>query len=139
MGEAILRNLSCLAMLVGTDGSTAMIAEDATILDFAAVALIVVYVAARIANGNYRSYFKSLLAGRMFTDDQAADRMFERQNISALKTCPCCTEKLPLSTLICEACDYNFLSGMVGHGHKLLPAPETRVHEMPTQIFAYRG
>ena len=116
-----------------------MMAEDTNILDFATVALIGVFGMIKIANGNYRSFFKSLLAGRMFTDDQAADRMFERQNISALKSCPSCTKQLPLSTLICEACDYNFLSGMVGHGHKLLPSPEPRVHEMPTQIFAYRG
>lgn len=44
---------------------------------------------------------------------------------SALKTCPKCAVQLPLSTLVCESCDYNFLAGCVGTRHKLLPAPES--------------
>jgi hypothetical protein len=121
------------------DGSTAMIAEESNILHFAAIALILVFLAIRRAKGKDGSFFKSFLAGRTLTKDSTTDRMFEMHHIQAMKKCPNCSEQLPLSALICEPCDYNFLSGMVGHGHKLLPSPEPRVHEMPTQIFAYRG
>jgi len=116
-----------------------MIAEDLNMLHFSAFGLILALLTARIAKRNHGSFFKSLLAGGLLTNDRATDRMFEMPHIQALKQCPNCAEQLPLSTLICAACDYNFLAGMVGHGHKLLPSPEPRVHEMPTQIFAYRG
>jgi len=118
------------------DGSTAMIAEESNILHFAAMSLILVILTARITKRNYRSFFNLFLAGRSFTNDHATDRMFEMGHIQALKKCPNCSEQQPLSALICQPCDYNFLSGMVGHGHKLLASPEPRVHEMPKRIFA---
>ena len=139
MHEAILRNLSSIATLVGTNGSMAMIAEDSNILHFAAIALLLVFLAIRRAQRNGDSFFSSFFAGRMFTRDHTTDRMFERHHILELKKCPNCAEQLPLSMLICEACDYNFLSGMVGYGDKLLPSPEPRAHEMPTRILAYRA
>jgi hypothetical protein len=40
-----------------------------------------------------------------------------------LKKCPKCAKQLPLPTLVCDTCDYNFLSGTVGHRHELLPLP----------------
>ncbi|MGH7887063.1 MAG: hypothetical protein ACREPG_04305 [Candidatus Binatia bacterium] len=124
--------LASLATLVGMDGITAMIVEESNILHFAAIALMLVLLAARRAV----SFFKSLLAGRRFANDRNPDRIFEQQRFSALKKCPGCSEELPLSALMCEACDYNFLSGMVGHGHKLLPSPEPRVHGMTKRNFA---
>jgi len=116
-----------------------MIAEDLNILHFSAIGLILALLTARIAKSNHGSFFKSFLPGGIPTNDGAADRMFEMHHIQALKKCPNCTEQMPLSTLICEACDYNFLAGMVGHGYKLLPSPEPRVHEMPARILAFRG
>ena len=44
--------------------------------------------------------------------------------MSALKSCPKCTKQLALSTLVCDNCEYNFLSMTIGHRHKLLPAPD---------------
>ena len=136
MLEAILRDLSSFATLVEMDGSMAMIAEESNFLHFAAIALILVFLAIRRAKGSDGSFFKSFLAGRRLTNHRATDRMFEMPHIQAMKKCPNCTEQLPLSALLCEACDYNFLAGMVGHGHKLLPSPEPR---MPAQILAYRA
>jgi hypothetical protein len=31
---------------------------------------------------------------------------------------------MPLSTLVCDACDYNFLSGSSQSRYRLLPAPD---------------
>jgi len=118
------------------DGSTAMLAEDINLLHFSAIAMILAFLTARRAKREEGGFFKSLLMGRMFATDRDADRMFERQHIQALKRCPNCTEELPLSALICESCDYNFLSGMVGHGNKLLPSPEPLLHEMSKQSVA---
>jgi hypothetical protein len=131
--------MSSLATLVGMDGNSVMIVEELNILQISGIALILALLTARTATGLESGFFKAFLIGRLFANDRDADRMFEKGHIQALKKCPNCSEQSPLSALICEPCDYNFLSGMVGHGHKLLPSPEPRVHEMPTQIFAYRG
>ena len=116
-----------------------MIPEGLNILHFSAIAFILVFLTARIAKRKYGSFFKSFLAGRTFTNNYITGRISERDHLLALKKCPNCTEQLPLSILICEACDYNFLSGMVGHGHRLLPSPEPLAHEMRKQSFAYRA
>ena len=119
MLEGILRNISGLAQLVGIGQITDVIAENSYLLHFVGIALILV-----------------LLVGRWFRNDRAGDRMFDREHVQGLKICPNCTEQLPLSALICEACDFNFLSGMVGHGHRLLAAPEPQEPEIPKRNLA---
>ena len=139
MDGTIFGNLSDLASVVGMDEMAAMIADNVSTIPFAAFAFFLIFLTAKSAKGNSGGFFKALFAGDWFKDEDAADRMFERRNISAMKTCPGCSERLPLSVLICQACDHNFLTGMVGHGHKMLPAPESRVDEMPGRVFAFRA
>jgi hypothetical protein len=139
MYEAITGNFSTLAKLIVTDGSTLMIAGDLNILHFSAIALILVFLTVRITKKKYGSFFKSFMARSDPMDNSPAGRFFERQHIPALKKCPHCAEQLQLSALICDACDYNFLSGMVGRGQKLLPSPEPMTHEMSDQSFASAG
>ena len=139
MYEAITGNFSTLAKLIVTDGSTLMIAGDLNILHFSAIALILVFLTVRIAKKKHGSFFKSFTARSDPMDNSTAARFFERHPISALKKCPNCAEQLPLSALICDACDYNFLSGMVGHGQKLLPSPTPMIHEWSDQTFASAG
>jgi len=107
-----------------------MSAENLDILHFFAPAIILMLLIARIGNRKPSGFFKSLVAGGVFSNDYAADRMFEKHHIPASKKCPNCAEPLPLSALICEACDYNFLSGMVRHGNQLLPSPQSLPHKM---------
>ena len=45
-------------------------------------------------------------------------------DLRAFKNCPNCADPLPLSTLVCDVCEYNFLSASIGPRHKLLPAPD---------------
>jgi hypothetical protein len=78
--------------------------EGLNILHFFAIALIVTFLTARIASKKDRAIFK-------------------RQHVATLKKCPKCAEQLPLPALVCDACDYNFLSRMVGRRHELLPSP----------------
>jgi hypothetical protein len=114
MYEAILESFSFFPTLVVTNGSTLMTAEGLNIIHFSAIALIVAFLTARIASKKDCAIFK-------------------RQHLATLKKCPKCAEQLPLSALVCDACDYNFLSRMVGHRHKLLPSPSEPLahHESP--------
>jgi Uncharacterised protein family UPF0547 len=64
----------------------------------------------------------------------------KKSDLAALtfKKCPGCSAQLPLSTLVCDACDYNFLSSSILR-HKLLPASaESLASVAPQQSFAYR-
>jgi len=139
MCEAIMENLSTLVKLVVTDGSTFMIAEGINILHFSAIALILVFLTARLAKKKYGSFFRSFTAENAFTNNCVSDRFFSTQRIPALKNCPHCAEQLPLSALICDACEYNFLSRMVGGRHKLLPSPEPMTREVSKPSFVSAG
>lgn len=118
------------------DGSIFMIAEGLNILFVSTLALILIFIAARAAKRKYGISLTSLITGMRIRTSAATDRMFEKQRISATKKCRNCSEQLPLSALICDDCGYNFLSGMVGHGNKMLPAPEPPAQEGPKQNFA---
>jgi hypothetical protein len=123
MYGAILESFPSYRHCVVRNGSTLMIAEGLNLLYFSTIALIVAFLTARIASKKDRAIFK-------------------RQHFPTLKKCPNCAEQLPLPTLVCDACDYNFLSRIVGHRHKLLPSPSeplafTRVSEsrvLPSHI-----
>ena len=123
----------------GRDGRKFMIAEVLKILAFSAIPLFLVFIAARSAKRKYGISFRSLFAGIHLRNNFSTDRMFEKQHISALKKCRNCSRQLPLSALICDDCGYNFLSGMVGHGHAMLPAPEPPTQEVSKQHFAPAG
>jgi len=45
-------------------------------------------------------------------------------NPLAVKKCPNCAEQLAISALMCDECNYNFLSQSMGSRSKLLPPPE---------------
>ena len=113
-----IRSLSFFAEIIT---NSIMPVDGTDSLYFHAVALTVVILAVRIANTKDQSFFQGFLAAATFKGARA-----KRQDVvlSALKTCPKCAEQLPLSTLVCDTCDYNFLSRTVGPRHKLLPAPD---------------
>jgi hypothetical protein len=104
-----------------------------------AIAMLMLIYWIKYALSRAEGFFSALVAGRLFSDDHGADRMFERQSFSALKKCPSCSEELPLSALICHACDHNFLTGTIGGANRMLPAPGAQVYEMPVRGYAYRA
>ncbi len=116
-----------------------MMADGLNILHFSAIALILVFLAAMIAKKKYARSFKTFVAESKLANNSVSDRLFDRPRIPALKKCPNCTEQLPLSALICDACEYNFLSTMVGRGQRFLPSPEPMTHEASNQSFASAG
>ncbi len=133
MDEAIVENLSNLANLLLTDGSPLMIAGGLEILPVTAVALIIILLVARIVK---RKTFRARGTG---THKRASGRLFERQRSPELKPCPNCAEQVPLSALICNACDYNFLAARPGRGQNLLPPPQPMTYEVPEQKIASPG
>jgi hypothetical protein len=111
MYEVILENFSSFATLV------LMIAEGFNFILFSGIALTFALLMARIA--------------------RQKNSLFKRHRVPTLKKCPKCAEQLPISALLCDACDYNFLSRTVGHRHKLLPSPsDALAHEVSEQIRA---
>jgi hypothetical protein len=132
MDEAMVENLSSLANLVLTYGSTPVIAEGLDILAMTAVALILVFLAARIVRRKHGGFLQSFRAGEAVTNRYALGRLFNSPRIPALKPCPNCAAQLPLSAILCDTCDYNFLAERPGRGQKLLPSP----HEVPEQKIA---
>jgi hypothetical protein len=80
-----------------------MIAEGFNFFLFSGIALTFALLMARIA--------------------RQKDSLFKRHRVPALKKCPKCAEQLPMTALVCEACDYNFLSRTVSHRRKLLLSP----------------
>lgn len=100
----------------------------------AAIALLVPLIAFRIARHKAHSQVHEF-AGRALNPF----RKSETPALTALKKCPGCAEELPLSALICEGCDYNFLAGSTRYRHKLLPAPGPDAEQQPTQQLAYQA
>jgi Uncharacterised protein family UPF0547 len=121
MYEPISQILSLVA-----NGSTLIIDGDADILHFLAIALILAFLTATIASRKDGSFFKWFVAGAFLGVIALPVAIFKRQHVlSILKKCPKCAEQLPVSALVCDACEYNFISRIVGHGHKLLASPKT--------------
>lgn len=102
------------------NGSAIMPAEGmGTVYYYGIASTVILILAIRIAtkknDGPLRGFF-----ARAFKSGDKGEYLAH----SALKTCPKCALQLPLSTLVCDTCDFNFLSGCVGTRHKLLPAPD---------------
>jgi hypothetical protein len=134
MVQAILENLSILANLILTHGSALLMVAGLDILSLTALILILVLLT-RIVKRK-RGVRNSLGAGGAGTNQRAFVRLFETQRSPALKQCPNCSTQLPLSTIICDKCDYNFLAERPGRGQKLLSPPQPMTRELPEQKIA---
>jgi hypothetical protein len=106
-----------------TEGSIFMIAGGVGLYLLLALVLILILGAAWTRENPYGSFFKSYAASVVLKTNLVAAQFFPAKRIPAQKDCPHCAEPTPISALICDACDYNFLSGMVGTRQKALPAP----------------
>ena len=112
-GGSLVENLSKLTNFVLSYVSALIVAEGVNILPVIVVILILVLLVARIIKRKRRA-LKAFGAR-----DTLA---FGSRRSPALKPCPNCTEQLPLSAIICDNCEYNFLAQRPGRGQKLLPS-----------------
>jgi len=133
--EPMMENLSNLASLVWTYSTRLLIADHLDTFLTVAVSLMLVLFMAKTV-GRKRSVRKSFRVRRTATKRRASGRLSKRQRRAVLKPCPSCAEKLPVSTIICDACAYNFLAERPGRGQALLPSPQPMNHEAPEQKIA---
>lgn len=125
-----LEELLALTKRVLTDGSTLLLAGDANLLPYSALALILLILLARIATRGGNKWIKLSRARRSLTQPHGSDRGLASQRRSMTKPCPNCAEQLPLAAIICSACDHNFLADRPGRV-KLLPPPEPMIQDSP--------
>ena len=116
-----------------------MISDGLNIYCLSAIALVVALLFARGMKNSYGSFFKSFLKSTGLKKSYANDRMFENLRVPAFKKCPNCEKQLPLSALLCDACDFNFLAGSLYRGNKMLAAPDTLDHQVPEREIASAG
>jgi hypothetical protein len=136
MYEAILENLATLAKLALTDASNLMLAGGLDLLPIFAIALTLVLLTARVVKSKHGGSFKAFGARSTLENHRTTIRFFDSKRSPMLKPCPNCAEELPLSAIICDACDYNFLAARPGRGQKLLPPPEAVTREVTEQRIA---
>ena len=106
-----------------TEGSMFMIAGGFGLYHLLALALFLI-LAAWMAKKPFGAFFKPHTAGSALTNNLLVERLFAAKAISPQKNCPNCAKPTSLSALICDACEFNFLSGMVGTKLRSLPAPK---------------
>lgn len=121
-----METLLTLAGFVLTEGDALMRGANLEMRLYSAIALILILLAIKTVKKSSR-----LRSARAVY--RPSGRRFESKRIQALKPCPHCAKELPLSAILCEACDYNFLAERPGRGQKLLPPPEPRTHELTEQ------
>jgi hypothetical protein len=129
MSENIVGNFPTLMNVVLTYAGS-LIAESLDVLSLSA-ALTLALLAAKMFRKK-RSVSKSFQAHDNFTRKRVG-RLFKSQRTPVLKPCPSCAQQLPLSAIICDTCDYNFLAERPGRRQVLLQPPKPLTHEPPQQ------
>jgi hypothetical protein len=121
IGETIVENLPTLTNVVLTYADN-LIAENLDVLSLSAVTLTLAFLAAKRLRRK-RTVSKSFQAHESFTRKRVTGRLFKSQRTPVLKQCPSCAQQLPLSAIMCDTCDYNFLAERPGRRQVLLAAP----------------
>jgi hypothetical protein len=124
--KAMVGNFPTLTNVVLTYASNLM-AESVDVLSISAVALTLAILAAKTLRRK-RSVPKFFQAHESFPPRRVKGRLFKRQRSPVLKQCPSCAQQLPLSALMCDTCDYNFLAERPGRQQVLLPPPKALPH-----------
>jgi hypothetical protein len=142
MDEMILNNLSSFANQLMTNGSMLMIADGSDILPYGAIALMLGFLTARMGSRKGGNFFKWFVAGTLGGIIALPVAVFKKEPVAlpAFKKCPKCTGQIPISALVCEECDYNFITGLVRNRLTMLPAPnEPLARDVSNQALAYRA
>ena len=125
MSETIVGDLSTL-MNVGLTHAGTLIAESSDVLSLSA-ALTLALLAAKMFREK-RSASKAFQAHDSFSRKRVGN-LFKSQRTPVLKPCPSCAQQLPLTAIICDTCDYNFLAERPGRRQVLLQPPKPLIHE----------
>jgi hypothetical protein len=123
--ESLLNDFSSLVIVAVERGSMAMAIERTSIFHVLILALMLGLLTAAIANHKGGSPFKWFLAGAFLGILVLPIAVLKKKNVArpARKQCPNCAGQIPIDALVCDACDYNFLSMMVGYRHRQAQLP----------------
>lgn len=135
--EGISEQLLSLGNLALTYGGRFMIPKGLDILYFSSVALIVALGATFVKR--HRGVPKFFQAEDLSIHKQAGGHLFKGQRRPVLKPCPSCAAQLPLSAIMCDTCDYNFLAERPGRGQALLEPPRPFNQDGTEQRIAAAG
>jgi hypothetical protein len=127
MSETIVGNVPTLMYVVLTSAGT-LIAENWDVLSLSA-AMTLAFLAAKMFRKK-RSVSKSFQAHDNFTRKRVGS-LFKSQRTPVLKPCPSCAQQLPLSAILCDTCDYNFLAERPVRRQALLQPPKPLTHKKP--------
>ncbi len=116
-----------------------MTAGGLDVIHIAAAALIFLFLTARKVKKPRGSFFRFFRMRNNPVIDGACGGFFKKPRIPSFKKCPNCDEPVPLATVLCHACDYNFLAARPGRGQKLLPPPQPMADEVSEKIIASVG
>jgi hypothetical protein len=97
-----------------------MIRKNFFIRCYSETRLLMKHLTTRIAGKKAGSFkpFREAVPSRIWFN------FFEKQPLSRThKNCPNCAAQVPLSALLCDACDFNFIASIASHRHKLLNPP----------------
>ena len=94
------------------------------LLSYIAIVFILALLIGRIVHKQGLMKFQRFLPERLTRKSELPIMIF--------KNCPQCSDQLPVSALVCDACDYNFLARSILR-HKLLPAPEASINSEPAR------
>jgi hypothetical protein len=125
ISEIIVGNFSTSINVMLTYGGT-LIAENPDVLPLSAVLTLALLTAKMFRRK--RSVSKSFQARDNFTPKRVGS-LFKSQRTPVLKPCPNCAEQLPLSAIMCDTCDYNFLAERPGRRQVLLQPPNPLIYE----------
>jgi hypothetical protein len=124
MFEAISKSfLSFVALMVERE-ATGISVDGLSIFRLLAMALALAFLTAGIARNKGGSSLKWFFAGALVGVIALPMAIFKRKKITypGQKQCPNCAQKLPIQAILCDACDFNFLSMAVGNRYKPIPA-----------------
>lgn len=118
MFEVVLRDFSSFVTIAVERATTGIAIEGISIFQLLLLSLTFGFLTASIANHKGGSFFKWFLAGALLGIIVLPIALFKTKlaRHPAIKKCPNCAGHLPIQAFVCDACDYNFLSTMVGYG-----------------------
>ena len=103
-----------------------MTIADSDIFNIMGIAMLLGFLTAKIATRKGGGFLKWFLAGALFGVVALPLAVLKGRRVSipeVFKKCPQCSRELTASTLVCEHCDYNFLSMTTRHP-RLMPPSE---------------
>ena len=123
MFEAISKSFSSSVVLMLEHETTGISVDGLSIFRLLTIALTLAFLTAGIAHNKGGSFLRWFLAGALVGIIALPIAIFKREKVvgPGQKQCPKCAGQLPMQAVVCDGCDYNFLSMRAGNRNKPMP------------------